>query len=62
MLNGSPNAWLGNMMQAFNKGDIDAFNQLCIQHQEVRRETGVKKTRADVWKNAENPVRSSRLE
>lgn len=33
MLNGSPNAWLGSMMQAFNKGDIDAFNQLCVQHQ-----------------------------
>lgn len=35
MLDGSPNAWLGSMMQAFNKGDIDAFNQLCAENQEV---------------------------
>lgn len=36
MLDGSPNAWLGSMMQAFNMGDIDAFNKLCSENQEVR--------------------------
>lgn len=36
MLDGSPNAWLGSMMQAFNMGDIDAFNKLCAENQEVR--------------------------
>ncbi|CAN0084035.1 unnamed protein product, partial [Laminaria digitata] len=35
MLDGSPNAWLGSMMQAFNKGDIDAFNKLCVENQET---------------------------
>ena len=35
MLDGSPNAWLGSMMQAFNMGDIDAFNKLCSENQEV---------------------------
>ncbi|CBJ31774.1 26S proteasome subunit like protein [Ectocarpus siliculosus] len=35
MLDGSPNAWLGSMMQAFNMGDIDAFNKLCAENQET---------------------------
>eukprot|EP00752_Nemacystus_decipiens_P015769 g14079.t1 len=35
MLDGSPNAWLGSMMQAFNMGDIDAFNKLCSENQET---------------------------
>lgn len=35
MLDGSPNAWLGSMMQAFNMGDIGAFNKLCSENQEV---------------------------
>lgn len=36
MLDGSANAWLGSMMQAFHMGDIDAFNKLCSENQEVR--------------------------
>ncbi|CAM9433882.1 unnamed protein product [Ascophyllum nodosum] len=35
MLDGSENAWLGRMMQAFNKGDIDAFNELCVENQDT---------------------------
>ncbi|CAM9680004.1 unnamed protein product [Choristocarpus tenellus] len=34
MLDGSPNAWLGNMLLAFDKGKIDAFNTLCAENQE----------------------------
>lgn len=41
MLDGSPNAWLGSMMQAFNMGDIDAFNKLCSENQEVTLHFGV---------------------
>lgn len=44
MLDGSPNAWLGSMMQAFSKGDIDAFNQLCMENQEVRLAGGGDRT------------------
>ncbi|CAM9600114.1 unnamed protein product [Chrysoparadoxa australica] len=28
VLEGTPNAWLGSMLQAFNKGDLDAFNSI----------------------------------
>jgi hypothetical protein len=27
-LAGTPNAWLGELLQAFNRGDIDAFNTI----------------------------------
>jgi 26S proteasome regulatory subunit N9 len=32
----TPNAWLGQLLEAFNKGDIDAFNAITADNKVMR--------------------------
>ncbi|KAG5190823.1 26S proteasome subunit like protein [Tribonema minus] len=49
-LAGTPNAWLGELLDAFNRGDIDAFNAITADHQAAIASQPVLATRAEFVK------------